>query len=62
MSFTENEFAVLSAEELLTLDEEQLVEFMKGCATPEGGFDISRAAGLPLLPRDQKDQLFKKLR
>lgn len=62
MSLMEDEPAGLSAEKLLTLDEGQFVEFMKSCAGPEGDFDISKAAGLPLLLRHQQDKLFKRLR
>ena len=62
MSLTEDEDTVFSAEELLTLDEGQLIGYMKRSACAEGGFDISSASGLDMLSRRQRDELSRLLK
>jgi hypothetical protein len=57
MSFTEDEAAVLSAEELLTVDEGQLVRYMERNACADGGFDISSSSGFERSSRHQRDEL-----
>ena len=62
MPVNEDEAPVFTAEELLTIDEVLLVQYMEHSARDEGGFDISSASGLEMLVRHQRDELVERLK
>ncbi|UKZ78283.1 hypothetical protein TrVFT333_006019 [Trichoderma virens FT-333] len=50
-----------TAEDLLSLDDGQLVEFLKRCSCPTGGYDISSASGFFTMLESRRNELCKRL-
>ncbi|KAF2962795.1 hypothetical protein GQX73_g10778 [Xylaria multiplex] len=52
---------ISTAEELLAVNEDQLVQFLNGSRTKSGGFDISRVVGVDSLSNGQREEFSGKL-
>ncbi|KAL7952807.1 hypothetical protein V8C34DRAFT_318723 [Trichoderma compactum] len=61
-SSVRDEAPTYTAEDLLSLDDGQLTEFLKRCERPEGGYDISSASDLHLIEESRRQLLFERLR
>ncbi|KAL7785996.1 hypothetical protein V8C43DRAFT_324834 [Trichoderma afarasin] len=61
-SSVRDEAPTYTAEDLLSLDDGQLTEFLKRCERPEGGYDISSASDLHLMVESRRQLLFERLR
>lgn len=61
-SSVKDEAPTYTAEDLLSLDDGQLTEFLKRCERPEGGYDISSASDLHLMGESRRQSLFERLR
>ncbi|KAF3054688.1 hypothetical protein CFAM422_013337 [Trichoderma lentiforme] len=61
-SSVRDEAPTYTAEDLLSLDDGQFIEFLKRCERPEGGYDISSASDLHLMVESRRELLFERLR